>query len=67
MAIDFICVKVNQPVEENCAACGLLILDRHYTRDWPTRIVYHNPWCRDIHIESSRKAIDYVPADKAAR
>jgi hypothetical protein len=58
--IEFIIVKVNKPVEENCAACGMLILDREYTRDWPTRIVYHNRWCRQLHIDSTRKAIEHV-------
>lgn len=60
MAIDieFVIVHLNKPVDENCAACGLLITNNEYTRDWPTKIVYHNRWCRSVHIESAIKALE---------
>lgn len=57
MAIECIYVNLHLPVNEVCIACLQDIAGKSYLRDLKTRIVYHNKWCFDAHVESSEKRI----------
>lgn len=57
MALRYILVNLRYIAKESDCACCKLSLGQGYTRDLSTGLVYHNPWCLEIHTSDSMKAI----------
>lgn len=62
----YVLVNLRANAECDCNSC-YLPLKKTYVRDLGTGLVYHNPWCFEVHVHDSLKAIGAFDGGESAQ